>query len=168
MLERQHGRVARRQLLAAGLSEDQVDWRVKRGRLWRVYQGVYAVAGAPATREAIWMAAVLAGGEGAALSHRSAAELWGVLPGCSSPVHVTVPGSAGRAKRAGLAMHRAAAGSVVHRGIPVTEPWRTLRDLRGRQRERAASEAQRLGLISADDAALLLRDGAPATNRLER
>ena len=170
LLQRQHGTVARRQLLAFGLSGDQVDWRVKRGRLRRVHQGVYAVAGTPATREAHWMAAVLAAGPGAALSHRSAAELWALIPGCSSPLHVTVPRAGGRARRSGLVIHRAQAPTTRHRGIPVTTPQRTLRDLKaGRATfERAVSEAQRLRLISKPEADRLLPEGKPPPNRFER
>ena len=114
------------------------------------------------------MAAVLAAGPGAALSHRSAAELWGLLPGCSSPIHLTVPGNGGRARRKGIAVHRGRAPTARHRGIPVTTPERTLRDLRGGQRERAASEAQRLRLIAPEKAARLLPEGRPVANRLER
>jgi len=170
LIERQHGRVARHQLLAAGVSRDQVDRRVAAGRLRVVYRGVYAVAGAPATREAHWMAAVLAAGPGAALSHRSAAELWALISGCSSPLHVTVPSASGRARRPGLAIHRAAVEVARHRGIPVTTLQRTLRDLKaGRPTfERAVSEAQRLRLISKPEADRLLPEGKPPANRFER
>lgn len=170
LLERQHGRVARRQLLELGMSVDQVDWRLKSGRLRREHQGVYAVAGLPPSREGLWMAAVLAAGEGAALSHRSAAELCGLVPGCSSPVHVTVPSAGGRALRRSLVMHRSAAPSTTHRGIPVTTPSRTLRDLKARRStyERAVSEAQRRRLIGKAEANRLLPEGAPPQNRFER
>jgi very-short-patch-repair endonuclease len=170
LLERQHGRVARWQLLALGLSGDQVDWRVKRGRLRRLHQGVYAVAGAPPSREGLWMAAVLAAGESAALSHRSAAELWGLIPGCSMPIHVTVPGTAGRAKRGGLVIHRGEVPSTIHRGVPVTTPLRTLVALRTTRRvyEHAVAEAQRTRRISKAEADGLLPEGKPPSNRFER
>lgn len=115
------------------------------------------------------MAAVLAAGPGAALSHRSAAELWGLLPGCSSPVHVTVPGAGGRARRRGMVLHRARVPTVRHRAVPVTEPLRTLRDLRtGRLAfERAVAEAERRRLIGHTDAAALLPDGNPTQNDFE-
>ena len=99
------------------------------------------------------MAATLALGDRAALSHRSAAELWNLIPGCSSPVHVTVPGG-GRTRRRGLAIHRSpAAGEVTRkRGIPVTKPPRTLIDLAEtaspRQLERATDEAIRQRLTT--------------------
>lgn len=85
------------------------------------------------------MAAVLACGEGAVLSHGSAAALWGLLRPIGGPVHVSVPSRSGRGKRSGIVLHRcstldgASAGSVRlvtrRKGIPVTSPARTLADL---------------------------------------
>lgn len=87
------------------------------------------------------MAAVLACGEGAVLSHRSAAEFWGLLRPLGGPVGVSIPSNSGRATRQGIVLHRCASlsgdpvGSVrlVTRrdGIPVTSPARTIEDLRG-------------------------------------
>ncbi len=76
---RQHGIVSIRQLYAAGLTKDAVKRRVSAGRLHRVYRGVYAVGHIAIGNEGTWMAAVLASGPHAVLSHRSAAELWGML-----------------------------------------------------------------------------------------
>lgn len=91
------------------------------------------------------MAAVLACGKGAALSHLSAAELWGIrrrvrrlseADGRREPrdAHVTVPGTGGRRKRSGIVLHRSstliADHCTRHEGIPVTTPARTLADLR--------------------------------------
>src|ERR1044072_5892667 len=73
---RQHGIVARRQLLALGFNSREIEHRIGRGRLHVVMRGVYAVGWPQMTRRRRWMAAVLACGEGAALSHRSAAALW--------------------------------------------------------------------------------------------
>src|SRR3954453_15517909 len=73
---RQHGIVTRRQLLALGFGPRSIQHRVERGRLFRVGLGVYAVGWPALNQKRQWMAAVLAGGPGAALSHRSAAELW--------------------------------------------------------------------------------------------
>ncbi|HKH41145.1 MAG TPA: DUF559 domain-containing protein [Solirubrobacterales bacterium] len=87
------------------------------------------------------MAAVLACGEGAVLSHTSAGELWGMLrsrrpsspAGVDVHAHVTVPTEAGRRRR-GIVIHRSRTldtRQVTRRlGIPVTTPTRTLRDLR--------------------------------------
>ena len=79
------------------------------------------------------MAAVIACGAGAALSHRSAAELWELLGPWTGPVEVTVPSVAGRKPRAGIRVHRSPsllnASTTARRGIPVTSPARTLADL---------------------------------------
>lgn len=72
LAERQHGVVARRQLLAAGLGRRAIDTRLAAGRLHPLHRGVYAVGHLVLSLHGRWMAAVLAHGEGAALSHRSA------------------------------------------------------------------------------------------------
>ena len=100
------------------------------------------------------MAAVLAHGDGAALSHRSAAALWGLLKPVRGPIDVSIPTTAGRACRAGIRLHRRAslpASSVTRsNGIPVTNPVQTIADLRGRvppdQLRRAIRQADVLGL----------------------
>lgn len=83
-----------------------------------------------------WMAAALACGEGVAVSHRSAAELWGLLKPQEGPIDVSTPSGAGRARRAGIRLHRRAAphpGAMTRRyGIPVTKPAQTISDLRRR------------------------------------
>lgn len=131
---RQHGVVALAQLVDAGLTKSSISRRVRAGRLHRVFRGVYAVGHAGLSNEGWWMAAVLACGEGAALSHRSAAELWGMLDPFTRPVHVTVPGPGGRKQRAGIRIHRSTSltDAVATRrgGIAVTAPARTIADLR--------------------------------------
>jgi hypothetical protein len=77
---RQHGVVCRRQLLAAGVTGRAIERRIEGGRLHRLHPGVYAVGHRVVSREGRWMAAVLAAGPGAGLSHRSAAALWGIRP----------------------------------------------------------------------------------------
>lgn len=158
---RQHGIVTYRQLLGCRLSSAAISKRVRAGRLHRVHRGVYSLIAAP-TEKGTWMAAVLACGPGAALSHRSAAALWGLLPAAEGPVEVSVPTANGRASRRGIRVHRcptlAAAAlerpdgrppvpAVTRReGIPVTAPWRTLEDLRRsvppRQHRRALRGAE--------------------------
>src|SRR5690349_5849655 len=88
LVRRQHGVIARRQLLARGVSADAIRHRVATGRLYRLRRGVYAVGRRDVTRHGELMAAVLACGQGAVLSHRSAAELWGILPRWPGPIHV--------------------------------------------------------------------------------
>jgi very-short-patch-repair endonuclease len=80
-----------------------------------------------------WMAAVLAAGPGAALSHAAAAALWEIRRSDARIVDVSVSGGTGRAKRSGLRIHKprtlCAAELTTHHGIPVTTPARTLLDL---------------------------------------
>jgi very-short-patch-repair endonuclease len=100
------------------------------------------------------MAAVLACGRGAALSHRSAAELWGLLRPVVGPADVSISTESGRRRRRGIRVHRrrSLAGTSVteHRGIPVTTPARTIADLRKwvppAQHRRAIRQAEVLGL----------------------
>jgi Transcriptional regulator, AbiEi antitoxin len=131
----QHGVVTTAQLKEAGLTSAAVSKRVKAGRLHRLHRGVYAV-GAPASgREAGWMAAVLACGPGAVLSHRSAAALWDLLRPIEGPIDVSVPSQNGRRRRPGIRIHRCASlrrGDITMRQlIPVTTPSRTVEDLQG-------------------------------------
>ena len=128
----QHGVISLLQLVALGLTKNAVTERVRAGRLHRVHRGVYAVGHAVLSSKGRWMAAVLACGEGAVLSYRSAASLHGLHRGPGrSVIDVTSPTRAGR-KRNGIAVH---AGSLAERdktevdGIPVTAVPRTLLDL---------------------------------------
>jgi hypothetical protein len=129
---RQHRVVSLPQLTALGLTPSAVRNRVAAGKLRRVHHGVYAVGLAPISIEATHMAAVLACGPGAALSHRSAAAHLGLRP-CSRPsVDVTAPGRSGKARK-GIDVHRAT--GLDDRdiknvdGIPCTTVARTLLDL---------------------------------------
>ena len=94
------------------------------------------------------MAAVLACGQGAALSHQSAAYLWGFLKPEPGPAHVTSPSTAGKAPRAEVALHRSPSlgrgGEVTRRErIPVTTPRRTIEDLRQTLEPREVRRAKR-------------------------
>jgi hypothetical protein len=146
---RQHGVVSRRQLRAIGLSETAIDRRVARGRLHPVHRGVYAVGHRVLGVHGRWMAAVLACGPGAALSHRSAAALWELRPIAATRIDVTVRTTA-RRKRAALTIHRSRnlpdEEVTVQHGIRVTTPARTLLDLAAtldrRPLERALDQAE--------------------------
>lgn len=100
------------------------------------------------------MAAVLACGSGAALSHRAGAALLGLLPPAPGPIDVTIPGSGGRPQRKGIRIHRSRnltrAQITRRRGIPVTAPARTIADLRrvlpGEQVRQAVRQCEVLGL----------------------
>ena len=129
----QHGVVARRQLLALGLGEDAVDHRLSSGRLRRLERGVYALGHRELRREGRVLAVVLAVGDDAVLSHRSAAALWGLRPWGGSFIEMTAPGRSGVVKRPGRILHRSLvlprAERTVERSVPVTTVPRTLLDL---------------------------------------
>ena len=129
----QHGAITIEQLLFAGLSPGAVPRRVETCRLHSVHRGVYAVGHKRLSKEGRWMAAVLACGTGAVLSHRSAAEHWGMLKATAGTVHVSVPSRAGRRRRRGITVHRSSSltsQTTSRANIPVTKPTRTLLDLR--------------------------------------
>src|SRR6478736_3132343 len=90
--ERQWGVVALGQLRALGLGRGAVAHRVAAGRLLRVHRGVYAVGHRALGPEGRWLAAVLACGSGALLSHASAARLWDIRPTDAASIDVTVSG----------------------------------------------------------------------------
>lgn len=160
----QHGVVSRPQLLAAGLRPRSIHHRLATGRLHSLHRGVYAVGHRALTREGTWLAAALACGDGAVISHLDAAELWGLVRSHGrGPVHVTVPTRAGRARRDGIRVHRVplAAGDVMRRrSVEVTTVARTLVDvaalLDGRPLERALDEAHYLGLLDSSVLAVTL------------
>src|SRR3954467_1711036 len=93
---RQHGVVTLRQLEEAGVTREATYKRARRGRLHRLHRGVYAVGHRAPSHHARWMAAVLACGEGAVLSHGSAAALWNLLNPPGGPTHVPTPTTTGR------------------------------------------------------------------------
>lgn len=131
LAERQHGVVARRQLIEVGMGSNAVDNGLRGGRLYRLHPGVYAVGHRVVSREGRWMAAVLAGGDGAVLSHRSAAALWGIAT-YSGAIEITSP----RDTRSRGAIRRHCTllcpdEVTVLDYIPVTSVHRTLFDYAG-------------------------------------
>jgi very-short-patch-repair endonuclease len=129
---RQHGLVTLEQLRDIGLTADACRKRLKAGRLYRVHRAVYAVGHRRMTRERSWMAAVLACGPEAVLSHRSAGALLGLLPPRRQAIDVTTAGRRGRLTK-GIRAH--CDGSLGERDrtrvrdIPCTTVARTLLDL---------------------------------------
>jgi very-short-patch-repair endonuclease len=176
LAESQHGVVSRRQLLEFGLGRRAIGHRLERGRLHMVHRGVYAVGHRILSRDGRWMAAVLAAGADAVLSHRSAAALWGLRETAAARVDVTVPRWS--RPRASIRTHQAALAAdeiTVSRGIPVTTPPRTLLDLASvvsaQQLERAVSESEVLRLTDALSLADLVarhcgRPGVPVIRRV--
>jgi very-short-patch-repair endonuclease len=147
MADRQHGVVARRQLLEIGMGHGSIVGRLARGSLHPVHRGVYAVGRSGLDMKGRWMAAVLSGGPNAVLSHRSAGLLWGLIGIATGPVEITRPRGS-RTRRPGILGHEAtlvADETARTEGIPVTSPFRTLFDLAAgissRQLERAMNEA---------------------------
>jgi very-short-patch-repair endonuclease len=142
----QHGVITAAQLSRAGLSRAAVVRWTRAGRLHRLYRAVYAVGHPNLSSAGRWIAAVLACGDGAVLSHESAAALWNISPRCPSTVHVTVPSHNGRGRREGIRLHRSATLTpedvTRRRNIPVTTHARTLRDL-GYGPERTRSDLER-------------------------
>jgi very-short-patch-repair endonuclease len=138
----QHGMVARRQLLEVGLTPEMIKTRLRHGALHRFHRGVFAYGHQALTVESRWMAAVLAFGPDAALSHRSAGQLWGLVPRSRIRPEVTRPRHA--AGRPYLVVHQAVlpGDEIVRvRGIPVTSVPRTMFDLAGMLKERDVERA---------------------------
>jgi hypothetical protein len=88
---RQHGLVTRKQLLAAGISKEEIRRRIQKGALLVVHRGVYRVGHRAPSIEARYLAAVLACGDGAVLSGQAAGYLWGLIKGTAPPPEVTAP-----------------------------------------------------------------------------
>ncbi|MGH7447008.1 MAG: DUF559 domain-containing protein [Longimicrobiales bacterium] len=125
----QHGVVSRRQLERAGVSTDVADRYIRIGRMTRLHRGVYQF-GPAAGPHARLVAATLACGDTAALSHRSVAGLWRMLGESDGIVDVTVSGRS--ESRAGIRVHRAQLRPdevTSSQGMRVTTPARTLYDL---------------------------------------
>jgi very-short-patch-repair endonuclease len=147
----QRGRVARRQLLAAGISRNVIDRMRVNGRLHRVHAGVYAAGHLAPIELGRETAALLAAPDGAFLSHRSAAALWGLCPPPppGDPVEITVVG--GRSiEREGIRAHRAVGlerrDLRIHARLPVSSPARALLDIAGEVTEDQLEDALDTGL----------------------
>src|SRR6476646_1018737 len=157
LARRQHGVLSRRQLLDLGFSAKAIRHRVDRGRLFPIGAGVYVIGRPQITREGRWMAAVVACGEGAMLSHRSAAARWGFGEEHSDYIEISVRRHH-KIRRFGMRVHDRPGlwnrDVASHLGIPVTAPVRTFLDLTTvagpKTVERAINEADKLDVIDAD------------------
>jgi very-short-patch-repair endonuclease len=174
---RQHGIVARRQLLALGFNAAEIQHRISRGRLHVVMRGVYAVGWPRLARERRWMAAVLACGDEAILSHRTAAALWVIGTERHGVTDVSVRRRC-ELRRPGLRVRSRPTvlqdDVMRQNGIPVTSPTRTLVDLATelspRGVERAVNEADKRDLIDPETlrAALDRYEGEPGAPLLRK
>jgi very-short-patch-repair endonuclease len=145
--ERQHGVVARCQLGSLGVRRGEVEARLRRGSLHQLHRGVYAVGHRVLTQEARWVAAVFAFGAGAVLSHRSAGQLWRIVPMRAIEPEVIRAGFV--RGRPGLVVHRVSLPAdevTMVDGIPVTTAARAVFDLASmstpREVERAFHELE--------------------------
>jgi very-short-patch-repair endonuclease len=154
MARRQHGVVTRRDLLRIGFSSSAIEHRLATGRLRPVARGVYTVGWPLTDRKQGWIAAVLVCGEGAMLSHGSAAALWKIGPEGVGRVDVSIRRHCG-VSRPGISVRvrpRLSERDVTERhGIPVTTPVRTLIDqaaeLTPNRLERMVNEADKHDVI---------------------
>jgi predicted transcriptional regulator of viral defense system len=150
----QHGVVTLGQLEALGFSGRTVQQRERARRLHRIHQGTYSLLPGPVTVRAKFMAAVLASGPEAVLSHRSAAYLWGLVDDWEEPIHVTAPHRRGRSPGS-VAAHRDGSllptDKTLRFGIPCTSLARTLLDYAGLAQEwelqKAVAQAEILRLL---------------------
>jgi very-short-patch-repair endonuclease len=143
--------IAHRQLIELGFSAKAVKHRLRAGRLHPVRRGIYALGRPDVSQDGLWMAAVLACGSTAALSHASAGALWKVRRALRPIPEVSVL-IGERSRPAGITLHRRARLEVTtRRGIPVTTITTTLIDLASfldpRELEAAVNEADKLDLI---------------------
>ncbi len=173
---RQWGVVDDADLRALGFSASAVDRGVASARLHRRHSGVYSVTAGPLPSEGRWLAAVFAAGNGAVLSHRSAAALWGLSERRPRTVEVTAGRRGRRQRLAGVVIHESRRLSAdqltVHRGIAVTTVSRTLADLAAlisaRDLARAMERAELLQQLDVPSllAASARRPGAAAVRRV--
>ncbi len=175
LTDAQHGAVAWRQLRALGFSEKSIRHRVRTGRLRRIHRGVYAVGRAELSRKGRWMAATLACGEGAFLTHLSAGALYGICSERSGRIEVGVPhahplGPPDLRVRRRPALPSNVVGTLDR--IPITSPVQTMLDLATEQGPtyllRSINQADKLDVIHADDLRLALDDhlGQPGVKPL--
>jgi predicted transcriptional regulator of viral defense system/very-short-patch-repair endonuclease len=177
--QRRHDIVTVEQLRSLGVTPSGVRTRHEARLLHLQYRGVYCVGRARPTREGRWLAAVLACGDGAVLSHRSAGALWGVVRTDRPRVDVTMPTRNGPPAGRRIARHRPRRPLEPHevttlRGIRVTTVARTLLDLadeldeRGLARAVERAEELRVFDLVAIEAIVAAHAGRRKTGRLVR
>src|SRR5947209_11254133 len=163
----QRGRLARRQLLAIGVAPASIAWLVDRARLFPTLRNVFAVGHPAPVGLGAETDALLSVRDGAALSHWSAAALWGLCTPAPAQVDVTVD-DAPAACNPGVRVHRSrtleSRDIRLRDGLPVTSPARTLLDIAPESTERQLELAFDRGIVDrllkpADVADVLARAG---------
>lgn len=172
LAEAQHGVVARRQLIDLGIGGGLIDDRLRHGHLILLHRGVFALGHDRISKRARWMAAVLACGNWAVLSHGSAAELWDLR----RSREICVSRISGGRKQPGFRVRQARWLSLedqtIETGIPVTTVERTLLDIAGgldtQQLERALVAAARSGRLRWPELERVIAEGRgrPGVGRL--
>jgi very-short-patch-repair endonuclease len=174
---RQFGAISLAQLLEAGLTYREVMSRVKRGYLHRLYRGVYAVGHRNIGPQGRLIAALLAFGDDAFLSHRTSAGVWGLRPIATKRIEVTVPGPKVRLRR-GLVVHRTrtppdAGDLAVRNGLRVSSVSRMLIELAvnetPRELDRLITQSVRKQIfdLRAVEAALVRHERRPGVGKLK-
>jgi very-short-patch-repair endonuclease len=175
LARRQHGVIARRQLLALGFTTKGIEQRITKGRVHPLYRGVYAVGRPELTQHGRWMAAILAKGPAAVLSHRSAASIYGIALQKGNAIHVAVPVHSRRSSSRGITIHRRKElRATTKQGVPTTTITDTLVDLATQttqdQLEQAINEADKRELIDPEGlreaVEEIRRPGAAAVRRV--
>jgi very-short-patch-repair endonuclease len=176
LAERQHGLVTHRQLRQLGFSSSRIARSSKALRLHRVHRGVYCVGHPVLSDRGRCLAAAMASGRGAVVSHRAAAWLWGLLPACPKTIDVTVTSHGGN--RPGIALHHSSTLVPEEHGrfgpIPATALPRTLLDVAATASPRliwnVVDRAERRDVLDLDgiDAMLKRRSGHRGAARLRQ
>jgi very-short-patch-repair endonuclease len=168
--------ISRKQLLELDFTSDAIKHRIAVGKLHQTRRGVYAVGRPELTKHGRWMAAVLACGGGAVLSHSSAAALWRIGVEERSMIDLSSPSSFER-RHPGLRIHRRPSlnlrrDTTREYGIPCTTPIQTLIDMALRLDrhgvERMINEADKYNLVHPPELreALDARPGEPGVAKL--
>jgi hypothetical protein len=146
---KQNGNIMRRQLLELGLSSTAIAKRIKRGLLHPVFPGIYHVGTPARTSLDRAAAAVLACGD-AALSNSSGMTHWGFWRRWDQPFEVTL--LSGHRSPKGIRVHRVRTidrhDTIVHHGIRVTKPARTLFDIAPRLSDRTLARTVNNALLT--------------------
>jgi very-short-patch-repair endonuclease len=168
----QHGIVSRAQLLTVGIGESAIDRALRSGRLHRLHKGVYSTQ-APelAGEDALLIAALLAAGDGAVLSHGTAAWRWHIIPAPPARIELTVPRT--RTPPRGITLFQGQLRPedlTLNTRFPSTSVPRTLLDLATRYDQpallRALAEAEFHHNTRPTDIQATLRRGHPGSANL--